>query len=135
PNGTIWTLAGDDLTRALVQFSLSGGQRPIGAKPVSNAAQSIAESLSGVIGVALAHGKAGALELLNGSTGTVRKTVPIGAPARQVVVGGDENTFYVLDGTAASTSATIVNSQNGKAVGTVPMPLNTVAITPDQQQA
>lgn len=135
PNGTIWTLAGDNLTRTLVQFSLSGGSRPIGAKPVSNAAQSIAESLSGVIGVALAHGKAGALELLNGDTGTVRNTVPIGAPARQVVVGGDESTFYVLNGTATSASVTVVNSQNGKAVGTVPMPLNTVSITPDTQQA
>lgn len=135
PNGTIWTLAGDGLTRTLVQFSLSGGSRPIGAKPVSNAAQSIAESLSGVIGVALAHGKAGALELLNGDTGTVRRTVPIGAPARQVVVGGDESTFYVLNGTATSASVTVVNSQNGKAVGTVPVPLNTVSITPDTQQA
>jgi DNA-binding beta-propeller fold protein YncE len=135
PNGTIWTLAGDGLTRTLVQFSLSGGQQPIGAAPVSNAAQSIAESLSGVIGVALAHGKAGALELLNGSTGTVRKTIPIGAPARQVVVGDDESTFYVLNGAATSTSVTIVSSQNGKTVGTVAMPLNTVSITPDTQQA
>jgi hypothetical protein len=135
PNGTIWTLAGDDHARALFEFSLSGGPRPIGAKPVSNAAQSIAESLSGVIGIALAHGKAGALELLNGSTGTVIKTVPVGAPARQVVVGGDENTFYVLNGTATSASVTIINSQNGKTLGTVPMPLNTVSITPDLQQA
>jgi hypothetical protein len=136
PNGTFWTLAGDDLTRALFEFSLSGGGRkPIGAKPVSNAAQSIAESLSGVIGVALAHGKAGALELLDGSTATVTKTIPIGAPARQVVVGPDENTFYVLNGTATSASATIVNSQNGKILGTVPVPLNTVSIAPDLQQS
>jgi DNA-binding beta-propeller fold protein YncE len=135
PNGIIWTLAGDDLTRALFEFSMSGGQRPIGAKPVSNAAQSIAESLSGVIGVALAHGKAGALELLNGSTGAVAKTIPIGAPARQVVVGGDESTFYVLNGSATSASVTIVNSQNGKTLGTVPIPLNTVSIAPDIQQA
>lgn len=136
PNGTIWTLAGDDLTRALFEFSLSGGgQKPIGAKPVSNAAQSIAESLSGVIGVALAHGKAGALELLNGDTGSVTKTIPIGAPARQVVVGADENTFYVLNGTATSASVTVVASQNGKTLGTVPVPLDTVAIAPDLQQS
>jgi DNA-binding beta-propeller fold protein YncE len=135
PNGTIWTLAGDDLTRALFEFSLSGGQRPIGAKPVSNAAQSIAESLSGVIGVALAHGKAGALELLNGNTGSVTKTIPIGAPARQVVVGADENTFYVLNGTATSASVTVVASQKGKPLGTVPVPLDTVSIAPDLPQS
>lgn len=135
PNGTIWTLAGDDRTRALFEFSLSGGQRPIGAKPVSNAAQSIAESLSGVIGVALAHGKAGALELLNASTGSVTKVIPIGAPARQVVVGADEHTFYVLNGTATSASVSIVDSQNGKTLRTVPVPLNTVSIAPDLRQS
>src|SRR5215471_9896872 len=53
PNGTIWTLAGNDAARALWEFNLAGGQKPIGAKPVSNAAVSIAESLTGVIGVAL----------------------------------------------------------------------------------
>lgn len=135
PNGTIWTLAGDTATRALFEFSLTGGQDPIGAKPVSNAAQSIAESLTGVIGVALGTRKSGALELLDGSTGTVSRTIPLGAPARQVVVGSDGTTFYVLDGTAASASVTIVNSANGHTLGTVPVPLDTVSVAPDLQQA
>jgi DNA-binding beta-propeller fold protein YncE len=135
PNGTIWTLAGDDRTRTLVEFSLSGGQLPVGTSPVSNAAQSIAESLSGVIGVALAHGRAGALELLNGSTATIVKTITIGGPARQVVVGSDGSTFYVLNGTSAATSVTIVNSQNGRTLGTVPVPLDTVSVAPDLREA
>jgi DNA-binding beta-propeller fold protein YncE len=135
PNGTIWTLAGDDRTRTLVEFSLSGGQLPVGTSPVSNGAQSIAESLSGVIGVALARGRAGALELLNGSTATIVKTITVGAPARQVVVGSDGSTFYVLNGTSASASVTIVNSQNGRMLGTVPVPLDTVSIVPDLQEA
>jgi DNA-binding beta-propeller fold protein YncE len=135
PNGTIWTLAGDTATRALFEFNLTGGQRPIGATPVSDTAQSIAESLTGVIGVALGAKRTGALELLNGSTGTVARTVPIGAPARQVVVGSDGSTFYVLNGTSASASVTIVNSQNGHIIGTVPVPLDTVSIVPDLQEA
>jgi hypothetical protein len=134
-NGTIWTLAGDALARTLVEFSLSGGRLPVGVRPVSNSAQSIAESLSGVIGVALASRGTGALELLNGSTATTVRTVAIGAPARQVVVGSDGSTFYVLNGTSASTSVTIVNSQNGRTLGTVPMPLETVSVAPDLQEA
>jgi hypothetical protein len=135
PNGTIWTLAGDDAARALWEFNLAGGQKPIGAKPVSNAAVSIAESLTGVIGVALGTRRSGALELLNGSTGTVTRTVPIGAPASQVVVGADGSTFYVLNGTSASASVTIVNSQTGRTLGTVPVPLDTVSVIPDVQEA
>jgi DNA-binding beta-propeller fold protein YncE len=135
PNGTIWALAGDTATRALFEFNLTSGQRPIGATPVSNAAQSIAESLNGVIGIALGTHRSGALELLNGSTGTVTRTIPIGAPARQVVVGSDGNTFYVLNGTSASASVTIVDSQNGHIIGTVPVPLDTVSVVPDLQQA
>jgi DNA-binding beta-propeller fold protein YncE len=133
-NGTIWTLAGDDMTRTLAEFSLSGGQQPIGAKPVSNAAQSIAESPSGVIGLALGTGRGGALQLLNGSTGTVTRTIAIGAPARQVTVGNDESTFYVLNGTSASASVTIINSRSGRTIGTVPMPLETVSVAPDLQE-
>lgn len=135
PNGTIWTLAGDDAARALFEFSLAGGQRPIGSQPVSNAARSIAESLTGMIGVAVGASKAGALELLNGGTGTVWRTIPLGAPARQVVVGSDGSTFYVLNGTPASASVTIVNSANGRTLGTVPVPLDTVSIVPDLQEA
>ena len=135
PNGTMWTLAGDSATRALFEFSLTGGQRPIGAKPVSNAAQSIAESLTGVIGVALGTHNTGALQLLNGSTGATSRTIPLGAPARQVVVGSDGSTFYVLNGTTASASVTIVNSQNGRTLGTVPVPLDTVSVVPDIQEA
>lgn len=134
-NGTIWTLAGDTATRALFEFNLTGGQHPIGATAVSNAAQSIAESLTGVIGVAIGTHRTGALELLNASTGTLVRTVALGAPAKQVVVGSDGSTFYVLNGTSASASVTIVNSQNGRILGTVPVPLDTVSVVPDLQQA
>ena len=75
----------------------------------------------------------GALELFNGNTGDVAKTVPLGAPARDVVVGSDGATFYVLNGTSRSASVTVVDSENGAVQGTVPVPLNTVSIAPDAE--
>jgi len=133
PNGALWTLAGSTASRGLFEFSLTSGHT-IGSISVSNAAQSVAESLTGMLGVAVGTSHAGALELLNGNTGTVTRTVPIGAPAREVVVGADGATFYVLNGSATSSSVTIVDSADGKVQGTVPVPLDTVSIVPDVHQ-
>ena len=85
----------------------------------------------GVVGLALGTGRTGALELLDGRTGKVTKIIPLGAPARAVVVGSNGVTFYVLNGTAKSASVTMVNSQSGAVQGTVPVPLETVSIAPD----
>ena len=130
PNGTLWALAGDAASKGLFDINLANGSG-IGSVSVSKAAKSVTESLSGVIGLALGASPAGALELINGSTGKVTATIPLGAPARDVTVGSGGATFYVLDGTAKSASVTIVNSQNGSVQGTVPMPLNTVSVAPD----
>jgi DNA-binding beta-propeller fold protein YncE len=133
PDGSMWTLAGSTASRGLFDFDLASG-RTIGSISVNNAAQSVTESLSGVLGVALGTGRTGALELLNGKTGSVKRTVPLGAPARDVVVGSDGDTFYVLNGSATSSSVTIVDSTNGRVQGTVPVPLDTVSIAPDVQE-
>jgi len=132
-NGAMWMLAGNARSKGLFEFSLTSGQA-IGSVSVSNAAQSMTESLTGMLGLALGTGKAGALELLNGNTGTVSLTVPLGGPAREVVVGADGATFYVLNGSATSASVTIVDSANGRISGTVPVPLDTVSIVPDVQE-
>ena len=129
-NGAIWTLAGNRVSRGLFEFSLTSGHA-IGSISVSNAAKSVTESLTGVIGLALGTSRAGALELLNGGTGALTRTVPLGAPAREVVVGSDGATFYVLNGSATSASVTIVDSAGGQVQGTVPVPLDTVSIVPD----
>jgi hypothetical protein len=130
PNGTFWALAGDAASKGLFDINLANGSGT-GSVSVSNAARSVSESLGGVIGLALGTSGTGALELLSGSTGKVVKTIPLGAPARDVIVGSDGATFYVLNGTAKSASVTIVNSRNGGVQGTVPVPLNTVSIAPD----
>lgn len=130
PNGTVWALAGDAASKGLFDIDLANGSG-IGSVSVSNAAKSVTESLSGVIGLALGTSTAGALELINGTTGKVTATIPLGAPARDVTVNSGGAMFYVLDGTAKSASVTIVNSQDGGVQGTIPMPLNTVSIAPD----
>jgi hypothetical protein len=135
PNGTLWALAGDSASKGLYDINLANGG-VVGSISVSNAARSVTESLSGVVGLALGTGGTGgtgALELFNGNTGDVAKTVPLGAPARDVVVGSDGATFYVLNGTSRSASVTVVDSANGAVQGTVPVPLNTVAIAPDAE--
>ena len=133
PDGAIWMLAGSTASRGLFKFSLSSGHS-LGSISVSNAAQSVTESLMGVIGLAMGTSNAGALELLNGRSGAVIRTVPLGAPARRVVVGTDGGTFYVLNGSATSSSVTIVNSADGRVQGTVPVPLDTVSIVPDVEE-
>ena len=106
-----------------------------GSVSVSGAARSLAESSTGELGVAMGTNRAGALELLDGRTTKVIRTVALPAPARDVVVGSDGTTFYVLTGWANSASVTIVNSQNGRKRGTIPVPTDTVSIVPDVQQA
>jgi DNA-binding beta-propeller fold protein YncE len=133
PGGTTWVLAGTDASRGLFKIDLATG-RPIGSVPVSGAATSVAESLDGVLGLALGTSGSGALELMNGATATVTRTVPLGAPAREVMAGSDGSTFYVLNGTGSSSSVTIVDSRAGRVLRTVPVPLNTVSIVPGAAQ-
>ena len=59
------------------------------------------------------------------------RTVPLPAPARQVVVGSDGTKFYVLTGTATTASVTIVSSRAGRVLGSVPMPSDAVSVVPD----
>lgn len=133
PNGTMWVLAGTSVSRGLYKFDLANGQT-IGSTSVSGAARAVTQSLSGVIGLATGAKASGSLELLNGSTGAVIRNIPLGAPARAVVVGSDGSTFYVLNGTASSASVTIVDSQDGRVQGTVPVPLDTVSVAPNSEQ-
>jgi DNA-binding beta-propeller fold protein YncE len=133
PDGTIWALAGTSGT-GLFELDASTG-KVLGSVSVSKAARSVAETRSGVIGVALGTDRSGALELLDSRTRKVIRTIPLPAPARQVVLGSDGTTFYVLNGWAGSATVTIVSSWNGKVRGSVPVPADAVAMTPDIRQA
>ncbi len=111
-NGVLWMLAGAT-SMGLFEMDSSTG-RLKGSVSVSGAARSVAESPSGVIGLALGAKRSGALELLSGATGKVSKSVPLPAPARQVVVGSDGITFYVLTKTATAASVSMVGSRAGR---------------------
>ena len=130
-NGSMWMLAGKS-SLGLFEMDTSTG-RLTGSVSVSGAARSVAETSTGVIGLALGTGRSGALELLS-SMGKVTKTVPLPAPARQVVVGSDGTTFYVLTGKAATASVSIVGSRAGRVQGSVPMPSDAVSVVPDVPQ-
>jgi DNA-binding beta-propeller fold protein YncE len=133
PNGTMWALAGSAASRGLFEFDLPGGQ-VVGSVSVSNAAQAVAQSLTGTIGLALATGNTGALELLDGSTAKVIRTVPLAAPARSVVIGSDDTTFYVLTGTPADSAVAVVDSRDGRVRATVPVPQDVVSVAADVRQ-
>jgi DNA-binding beta-propeller fold protein YncE len=133
PNGTMWVLAGSTESRGLFELDPTSG-KVFGSVSVSSAARSVAQASTGVIGLAVGTGRAGALELLDGRTAKVIRTVPLSAPAREVVVGSDGSTFYVLTGWGSSSTVTIVDSQDGRVQGTVPVPLEAVSVAPDVQQ-
>jgi DNA-binding beta-propeller fold protein YncE len=133
PNGTVWALAGGKSSRGLFEFDLPSGH-VVGSVSVSKAAQAVAQSQTGMIGLALATKRTGALQLLNGSTAKVIRVVPLAAPARDVVIGSDGVTFYVLTGGAKNSSVTVVDSRDGRVLGKIPVPGNTVSIAADAQQ-
>jgi hypothetical protein len=133
PNGTMWALAGSTVSRKLFEFGLPSGQ-VVGSVPVSSAAQAVAQSLTGMIGLALGARNTGALELLDGATAKVVRTVRFTAPARGVAIGSDGTTFYVLTGPAAKSSVAIVDSRDGQVRGTIPVPPGVVSLVPGIQQ-
>jgi len=133
PNGTMWVLAGSTKSRGLFELDPTSG-KVAGSISVSSAARSVAQAATGVIGLAFGTDRAGALELRDGQTAKVIRTVPLSAPAREVVVGSDGTTFYVLTGWGSSSSVTVVDSQDGRVQGTVPVPLEAVSVASDVQQ-
>ena len=133
PNGMMWILAGRSST-GLFRIDSASGQ-VAGSASVSKAARSVAESASGIIGLALGTSRSGALELRSGRTAKLIRTVNLPAPARQVVAGSDGTTFYVLTAWATSASVTVVNSRTGRKHNSIAVPADTVSIVPDAGQA
>jgi DNA-binding beta-propeller fold protein YncE len=132
-NGAMWALAGPS-SAGLFEISSPTGKIKTSFS-VSDNARSVAESSTGTLALALGSNQSGALELVNSQTRKAIATVPLPAPARQVVVGSDGTTFYVLTGWATTASVTIVGGRSGRVEGTVPMPSDAVSIVPDIQQA
>jgi DNA-binding beta-propeller fold protein YncE len=95
----------------------------------------LAQSSTGILALGLGSVRAGAVELLNASTGAVAGTIPVGAPVMSVAFGDDGVTLYVLDGTAKTRSVTVINTSTQRVTGTIGLPSDarSIAPTPDQQ--
>jgi len=132
-NGTIWVLAGTPEAKALTQLDLSSGQTVM-TVPTSSAANSVAQSSTGLLAVGTATTTAGAVLLLNGSSGTISSTVPVGAPVRALAFGADGVTLYVLNGNGTSSSVSVVNTSTGKVLTSIGCPNDAVGLAPDPQQ-
>jgi hypothetical protein len=132
-DGSAWLLTGGN-SAGLYQVKLATGH-VVSSFSVSGAARSVAESSAGILGLGIATGTAGALELLRPGTGRVIRTVPMPAPVRQVVTGSDGRTFFVLTGWTTTASVTAVISGTGRVTATVPMPAEAVSVVPDSQQS
>jgi DNA-binding beta-propeller fold protein YncE len=132
-SGQLWILSGNQTVKTLHSLSLVGGKlsHPV---PISASADSIVQSASGILAVGMATASTGAVQFLNGSTAAPIATVPIGAPVSALAVGADASTFYALNGTSASKSVTVIDSLDNKAVSTIPVPIDTVAIAVDPTQ-
>ncbi len=126
----MWLLARTDAAADLHELNLTTGKIDV-TIPAASSSTSVSQSPSGVLGVGLATTTSGALEFRNGSSGALIATVPIGAPVKGVVAGADGTTFYVLNGSTASMSVTLVNDQTDKVSVSVPVPLDSVAVTVD----
>jgi len=132
-DGTVWVLSGDAAVKTLSQIDL-GAKRTSQTVGVSSDALAVAQSSTGVLALGLGTATAGAVELMNGSTAEVTDTVAVGAPVRALAFGADGVTLYVLDGTAASASVTVINTSTDMVVSTLGVPADAVGVVPDPTQ-
>jgi DNA-binding beta-propeller fold protein YncE len=131
-NGVIWALTGPG-SAGLFEISPATGQVKT-SFPVSDFARSVAESPTGVIALALATGRTGALQLVNAATKKVTRVVRFPMPAVQVVADPGSTAFYVLTVWASQARVMIVNG-DGRVTGTVTVPPAVVSLVPDTRQA
>ncbi|HTD57433.1 MAG TPA: hypothetical protein VK672_00935 [Solirubrobacteraceae bacterium] len=133
PNGTLWALAGTRSVRAINEINLSTGAQNLSVG-VSDTAHALAQSSTGVLALGLASPRAGAVELLNTSTGAITGTIPVGAPVISVAFGDDGVTLYVLNGTAKTRSVTVINTSTQKVTGAIGLPSDARSIVPTPDQ-
>lgn len=127
PNGTMWLLVHTASAANAQALDLSTG-KVAGVVPVSASASAVTELSTGVLVVGTAAGKAGSLELRNGTTGTLSKTLPLSGPVRALAAGANGTTVYALVGTATTESVEVLDSSSGKVTGTIAVSSHSVAV-------
>jgi DNA-binding beta-propeller fold protein YncE len=88
-----------------------------------------------VLAVGTATATAGSVELRNGSSGTVVSTIAVGTPVRSLAFGADGVTLYVLNGTKANASITVIDTATGQTPTSVGSPQDAVDLQPNPPQS
>jgi hypothetical protein len=136
PDGESWLVAGDGASKGVYLLNLSS-KKIATSTSVTNSASAIAESSTGIVALGMGTPTSGAVEFLNGSTGSPIKTVAVSGPVESVAAGENGVTFYALNGNATARAVAIINSTTGKITGSVASPKDGVAVvvSPNQQSA
>lgn len=129
PNGTMWVVAGSPSSHGIYQLDLSR-KKSTGSVSVSNHADAIAESSTGLLALGISTASTGAIQFLNGSSGASLGTVPLSGPVVALAAGDDGVTFYALNGTSHAKSIAVINGQHHKVQSTIPAPSDAVSIIP-----
>lgn len=127
PNGSMWLLVSIPTAANLQSIDLSDG-RALGVVPVSAAATAVTELSTGVVAVGTGTATAGSVQLRNGTSGALGRTIALPGPVKALAAGADGVTLYALTGTTRSEAVCIVDTATGKVERTIPVSLGTVSL-------
>ncbi len=125
-NGEIAVLAGSSKSMGVFVFDLADSKE-LSSFSVSNTATSITELPNGVIGVGLANGSAGAVELYQVSGAKVA-TVPMSGPVISMSNDGNGSTILVLEGTTSVRAVEFLDANTNQATSSIPLVSSTVSV-------
>ncbi len=133
-NGIAWVLAGGRRVKTINEIQLSTGKQEH-ATGVSTDAQAVTQSSAGLIALGLGTARAGAVELLDGSTGSLDATIPVSDPVIALAFGDDGTTLYALEGVGKVRAVAVIDTTTRKVERSIGLPSDAVSIapTPDQR--
>lgn len=127
PDGTMWVLAGSPASRTIQEIDVATS-KTLGVVPVSASASALTELSTGVIAVGTATSTAGSVELRDGSTGALTKSIALSAPVRSLAAGANGTDVYALVSSSKAAAVDVVDTSTGSVVGKVPVSLGAVSV-------
>jgi hypothetical protein len=128
-DGSLWTLSGSATVKTLTRVDVASGA-VLARIGVSNAATTLVQSYTGILVLGSSTPSAGSLEVRNGTTGAIQKTIAVSGPVIRMALSPDGATLFALDGTATVRAVEVVNLTTGKTTASIPVDPTTVAIEP-----
>lgn len=130
--GDMVVLAGTAMSRGIYNIHLSDGSQS-NSQSVSNAADALTETNSGVLLMGQGTTTSGAVSIVNAATLGVSSTIAVGGPVISMTVGPSPNIVYVLTGNHKASAVYVLNVKEKKVTGSIPMSLGTLEIAIDGQ--